>query len=714
VSFAAGPLSNLTRTTCLSVVGFALFATGAAYAQPTDVIIVTAQKREENIQEVGISITAIQGEQLDELGITSGIDIIAQVPGIQVSGAGAGTNNGFNVRGVTQNAFAASLESPIAVYLDDSYLALNSLVDLALFDIARAEVLRGPQGTLFGRNATGGLVRYVTERPSQNFGGLINVEIGEDGRQRLEAAVGGALSDTVAGRLSGVFNRNDGLIKNDIGPDQMQADDYSVRGQLLFEPAEDLSILLRAQYSNEDSAKGGYSHVVARSGSPVTTPGVLDFFGYRDADGDPYTGSYDFPGYKRSEVVDLSANIDWTLDQFTISSVTNYQDITDGFGEDSDVSPNSVYHYEKSNDVNQFSQELRLAYSQPGLDLVVGAYYLLIDGVYDTRQTGDVFFGSAVEFTSVDQTTTSGAIFTQADIELTDQITLVAGGRYSRDEKEFSYDSTNVFDLVAPGAFQVVDDFTDDGVSAKLQLNYSPVDGWLWYAGVNRGIKSGGFNYPLFPTAANLFKFDGEVLTSYEAGFKSSLGDSTTLNVSSFFYDYDGYQAFSFDGLAARVLNVNAEMYGGEVELTTNPIEGLDLMLGLSYLENEVRDVPLAVSDGTEKAAITPKFTVNGLIRYEWPAFDGYIAAQLDGNWKDKVSFNLVPTPALEEDGYGLLNARLSYTPAGDNWSAAVFVRNLTDEYYRMYSFDTSPDFGALEDVPGVPRWVGASLSFTW
>jgi iron complex outermembrane receptor protein len=155
-------------------------------------------------------------------------------------------------------------------------------------------------------------------------------------------------------------------------------------------------------------------------------------------------------------------------------------------------------------------------------------------------------------------------------------------------------------------------------------------------------------------------------------------------------------------------------MYGGEVELTTNPIEGLDLMLGLSYLENEVRDVPLAVSDGTEKAAITPKFTVNGLIRYEWPAFDGYIAAQLDGNWKDKVSFNLVPTPALEEDGYGLLNARLSYTPAGDNWSAAVFVRNLTDEYYRMYSFDTSPDFGALEDVPGVPRWVGASLSFTW
>jgi len=152
---------NLMMTTCLSVVGLALLGSGVAQAEQIDDIVVTAQKREEKLQNVGISITALTAEKLTELGITSGIEIVNFVPGVQVSGAGAGTNNGFNIRGVTQNAFAASLESPIAVYLDDSYLALNSMIDLALFDIERAEVLRGPQGTLFGRNATGGLIAAV-------------------------------------------------------------------------------------------------------------------------------------------------------------------------------------------------------------------------------------------------------------------------------------------------------------------------------------------------------------------------------------------------------------------------------------------------------------------------------------------------------------------------------------------------------------------------
>jgi iron complex outermembrane receptor protein len=394
--------------------------------------------------------------------------------------------------------------------------------------------------------------------------------------------------------------------------------------------------------------------------------------------------------------------------------VTNYQNIEDAFGEDSDVSPNSVYHYQKSNDVDQLSQELRLAYQRDGLNLVVGAYYLMIDGVYGTKQNGEGFFGADTELTVVDQKTTSGAIFGQADIDLNDKLTLVAGGRYSRDTKDFSYNATNIFGNVAPGPFSLKDKLTDDGVSAKLQLNYKPNADWLWYAGVNRGIKGGGFNYPLFPTARNLYRFKGEVLTSYEAGFKSTISGTTTFNVSSFYYDYEGYQAFSFDGLAARVLNVNATMYGGEAELVTRPVKGLEIQVGVSYLENEVRDVPLAVSDGTEVAAISPKMTLNGLVRYEWPAFGGTLSAQLDGNWRDKVNFNLVPTPALEENSYALLNARIGYATKNDKWKAAVFVHNLADEKYRVYAFDTSGDWGALEDVMGTPRWIGASLSYAW
>jgi iron complex outermembrane receptor protein len=195
---------------------------------------------------------------------------------------------------------------------------------------------------------------------------------------------------------------------------------------------------------------------------------------------------------------------------------------------------------------------------------------------------------------------------------------------------------------------------------------------------------------------------------------KARLSPVTTLNVSAFYYDYDGYQAFSFDGLAARVLNVNAEMYGAEVEFQTSPLEGLEFNLGGSWLENTVRDVPLAVSDGTEKAPISPRFTLNGVARYSFGGLGGRFTAQLDGNWRDEVTFNLVPTPVLREGPLLLLNARLGFSPKDDRLNFSIFVQNLTNEYYRFYSFDTSPDFGALEDVPGVPRWFGASATFRW
>lgn len=709
------PKSRMSAITLLCVAGTTLVATPPASSEELEEIVVTAQKREQKLQDVGMAITALSGDRLSELGITSGIDITTQVPGIQVSGAGGGTTNSFNIRGVTQNAFAGSLESPIAVYQDDVYISLNTIIDLSLFDLERVEVLRGPQGTLFGRNATGGVVRYVTTRPSQKSEGMVNLEVGQDGRVRVEGAVGGAVSETASFRLSGVFNRDDGLMENDIGPNFMKSDDFSVRAQLLLEPNDDLSILLKAQYLNEDGNRGGYAHVVAAGGNLVTDPTALDFFGYRDADGDPYTGSFDFPGFKKDKVTDLTATIDWSIGDFTLTSVTNYQKIDDSFGEDSDASPASVYHYQKSADVDQISEELRLAFANERMNGLVGLYFLQIDGFYGTDQTGDVFFGpGAAEIATADQKTTSFAVFGQTEIKLTDPLSLEVGARYSKDKKDFRYVSSNLFDIFAPGPLTVARDFDDDGISARLQVNYRPNDDMLLYAGYNRGIKSGGLNYPLFPIDPALFEFTGEVLTSFEVGLKSSLNPSTTLNVSLFHYKYDDYQAFSFDGLAARVLNVNAKMNGGEIEFQTSPIDGLDLIFGASYLDNDVRDVPLQVSDGTEKAAISPEWTANAVVRYSWPALGGSLAAQIDGNWRSSQNFNLVPTPVLVEGSYGLVNARLGFTSADERWSAAVFVKNLADKYYRFYSFDTSPDFGALEDVPGVPRWFGASFSYKW
>jgi iron complex outermembrane receptor protein len=156
-------------------------------------------------------------------------------------------------------------------------------------------------------------------------------------------------------------------------------------------------------------------------------------------------------------------------------------------------------------------------------------------------------------------------------------------------------------------------------------------------------------------------------------------------------------------------------MWGGEIEFQAEPIDGLELNLGGSWLENKVRDVPTAANTTVDtKAAFTPRFTLNGLVRYSWDAFGGRPSIQIDGNWKDKVNFNLIPTPVLEEPAFAIFNARVGFKTADERWDFGVFVRNVTDKYYRVYAFDTSVDFGSIENVPGIPRWFGASVAYKW
>lgn len=684
-------------------------------------VLVTAQKRSESAQDVPISMAAFSGQQMTELGINNAADLVNSVPGLQISGSGGGAINTFSIRGVTQNDFAASQESPVAVYIDEAYISLNTITNFSLFDLERVEVLRGPQGTLFGRNATGGLVQFVTTKPSQDTDGYVELQVGEDGRKRAEAAFGGGFTDTISGRIAGVYEENDGLIRNDIGPNTMRRDNYAVRGQLLFEPTGDLSINLKAQHAEEDAARGGYAHQVARDGDFVTDPNETDFFGYRDADGNPFTVSQDFDGYSTVDFTDLLARIEWTRGSVTLTSLTNYQDVNDTYGEDADVSPNDIYNYQQANDVKQFSQELRAGWSGTRTRNIVGLFYLDIDGRYDTTQTGDAFFGTGVgypagtaEVVTASQDTQTWAVFGQSDFDFAEQWTLTIGARYNHDSKDFNYHSTDIYFLQG-GDFTYADSLSEDDWSGKVQVSYRPNDSWLVYGGVSRGIKSGGFNLPLFPIAADAFPYGGETLIAYEVGFKADLSDSLRLNAAAFYYDYLDYQAYSFDGFATFLFNADASSYGGEIELTASPIRGLEIMLGLALLDAEVTNVPDTISaTGKETPALAPKASFNGLVRYEWAALGGMLSVQGDYAWQDSQNFNLIYTPVIHEGAYGIANFRLAYTSGNDRWTGALFVRNATDEDYRTYAFDTSGSFGAIENVPGPQRWFGGSLAYRW
>jgi iron complex outermembrane receptor protein len=704
----ANTANPILRNTAIYTAITALFSAPVSGAVVLEEVVVTAQKREQNLQDVGISVTAFTGNQLRDLGFTNSVDIIAHTPNVEVTGAGGGVINTFSIRGVTQNDFSAAQESPIAVYVDDVYISQNFVTGFSLFDIQRVEVLRGPQGTLFGRNATGGLVHYISERPTQEFGGFVDATIGEEGRQRVEGAVSGGLTDTISGRLSGVYNQSDGLIDNRIGNDLMEQDDYSVRGQLLFQPTDTLDILVKGLYADEDSARGGYSHRVAFDGEFANDPDATDFFGYNSG-GDPFQGSYDFDGYKEVDLSSLTVNVDWDLGEYNFVSITNYQDIDHQYGEDSDASPNNVYNYEADDDVEQISQELRLSWDGDRFRWVAGLYYMDIDAEYGTFQSGEVFFGPGFIYElGAEQDTETIAIFGQTEIDLTDTLTLTLGARLNRDDKDYTFSEL--------GARLYSDDFSDDDWAGIIQLDYRPNDDWLWYVGVNRGIKSGGFNMPLGPPVDfSTFPYDGETLYAYEGGFKSTLWDTTRLNMSVFYYDYEDYQAYTFDGFVPLLFNASAESVGAELELITNPIAGLEIMLGAGWIDADVDDLPASISpSGEEDPVLAPEWSFNGLVRYSWDAFGGSIALQSDYSWKDDHKFNLAVTPVIEEESYGLWNALVSYTSGSESWYLSVFVKNLNDEEYRSYAFDTTSFFGATEDVPGPERWYGANVRFNW
>ena len=250
-------LSEMTSS--LLLMGVLGVASMTAHAVVLEEVIVTAQKREQSIQDVGISITAFSGEQIKQLGFTSTQEIDQQTPGLMVTDYGNGVTTVFTVRGSSQLDFADHQEPPVAVYLDGAYNSYLSGVGFMFYDLERIEVLRGPQGTLFGRNATGGLVQLITAKPTREFEAYVELTGGEYGKRRFEGAVSGPITDTVSGRLSLFFDHDDGFIENRIGDDLLNTDNQSGRAQLLFEPNEDVSLLISGRWAIDDVNGQGYS-----------------------------------------------------------------------------------------------------------------------------------------------------------------------------------------------------------------------------------------------------------------------------------------------------------------------------------------------------------------------------------------------------------------------------------------------------------------------
>jgi iron complex outermembrane receptor protein len=324
------------------------------------------------------------------------------------------------------------------------------------------------------------------------------------------------------------------------------------------------------------------------------------------------------------------------------------------------------------------------------------------------------------------------AAFAQVEYDLYERTTLIAGARWTRDEKEIDYDFScsdlaggfvcGIYSGIFAGSMQFGPpgqhlEFEDDDWSGKLELDFHASDDVLLYGSINRGIKSGGFNavVPAFYDAS-VARFEPETLTAYELGIKADPNDWLRVNGSAFYYDYEDFQSFLVVGGFLRTINVDSEIRGADLEVAATPGEGWLLNLGVSYLDTESKDVPLpnGVGTGTFDNPISPEWTINGLVRYEWSLPLGRIGAQVDAAYVDERTTNAVDVPVLRLDSYTRANVRLTYASADERWNAALWVDNITDEDVLIQRLSLVGLLGSSASIFDKPRWWGVSLGYRW
>jgi iron complex outermembrane receptor protein len=619
-------------------------AAGAEKADPAGAgllaeVTVTATKRSESLQKVPISVSAYSGEQIERLGIRDTTQITQQIPSLHMN-AWSPNLTIFSLRGVSQNNFTDNLEAPVAVYQDNAYVASMNAISGQLFDMKRIEVLRGPQGTLFGRNATGGLIHYLSNDASrETFNGYTQAEYGRFNSRSLEGALGGAIAPGLRIRGAARVEKADGFIKSrdtDVngdgsvilpgsGQDLGGRDGWAARVNLQYDISPDATVSLWYKHAEDNHvATGGY--VFENCDFEANFYCHTDAAGLSDGVGGVINGLTGRPaspwehfGERRG---DFNRNVDsyqgeltWKLnDQLNVTAITNYLDLRKTYAEDGDATPNLVVNVDTAMNFHQFSQEVRLAGDHERLKWQVGAYFLDMDYAGYHNVTGAPVIDLAIAGNGAFNTPTvqqpygisskNWSVFAQTDVNLTDKLSLTLGGRYSVDRKSIDYASVLVDPLINPAPVVL---FTDDDVArtvpganrehysdwaARVSLNYQITSDTLVFASWNRGIKGGNWSLSSSIKPAE-FKHRPETLNSFETGFKTSLLDrSLRLNGTLFHYIYDDYQAFSLAGGVPHIYNSDAHSTGAELEAFWSPVPAFDAVLGASWQTSKVDSVP--------------------------------------------------------------------------------------------------------------------------
>ncbi len=723
-------------------------------------IVVTATRRAENLQDVPLSVSAVGSAQLASRGISQTSDLVRTVPSLNINSQYGDTQPNFSLRGVgVANEFNTNTASPVGVYVDEVYQAYRITHGLQLYDLDRVEVLRGPQGTLFGRNTTGGAINMFTRQPKlQGSNGYVQVGYGNYDRKKAEGALEVTpVEDKVGLRLAMTYAKGDGFFK-EITPATSfnnvrrysTSNNMGARATLRLQPTDELSISLKLYYSRDNPI-----------GAPLIAEGLIggvpgtNFFGYSREQRGLRNNEFELDSLDRFFVRTIggSANINWKSGDVTLTSVTGYSGAKFNFRLDNDGSPDSLFDARYTSKLTDFSQDLRVNYDGSRFHGVLGAYYgkdtsdalnnILVYNIYPDATSAATFnpggANPALPATSLNaqygyfQRRQSIAVYGEGTYSLTDSFDVTVGARYSRDKLQFLNAFSNfVQDVPGPvlfPAYQNINFTTKKGnFSGRVIANYQWTNEVRTYLSFSRGYRSGTYNGFAYSAASQIYFLPAERLDAVEGGFKTRfLQNKLQLNGAIFFYDYKNQQVNEVIGAVGFLRSLNASIKGAELELLARPIDMLTVRGSIGYLDSKYKKNQFlsGVDIGGGPLPYASKYTINAggdltllkrdsgsvVLNGEVQYLSRFFFDPFSGRQPGFGGALLQPgaNAYMRQKGYALVNGRLSYV--ADRFTVSLWGKNLFDKYYAVFGADTTDAFGSVLNAPGAPRTYGVDLT---
>ena len=736
-----------------------------AHAQ-LDEIVVTAQKREQSIQDVPIAITAVDADFIESRNITDIKSLSSLAPNLKIENTPGNTTAAqISIRGgVTINP-ALTWEPTVGIYLNGSYIGKTqgSIFDVA--DIERLEVLRGPQGTLYGRNTLGGAVNVITAKPTGEFGGKVKVGYGNYDERMAKASVNLGQLGPFRAKVSGIIQKRDGFVKGVENPfpgvlaagplstDEFQSVD---KKSLLAAVSADLTDKLVVDYTfdySEADNDPAFSQIVSVNDGNIFDPASPAYVGFPGGPGqffgfplDLYTnadrqtsGTTDGPLFEKSKVQghNLTATLETGLGD--VKSITSYRKMSWDDALDLDGSPLPLAHTSRISDYDSFSQELQLNGGADRLNYALGLYYFTDDGYTENPQ---FFFGGANVFDSqYGFTTDAYAAYGQIDFAVTDKLTLTGGLRYTDEQKTIERSNIAVAPLdvgggiILPAGTPLIPVGTSgkekfSNLSPQVVVDYAFTDAVSTYAKYAKGFKSGGFNGEANTVAETLRPYDSEIIDSFEVGVKSRFFENRLqVNAAAFLNKHKDMQLSVFTAVGAAGSDVRnagrATIKGIEVETQFQLSDDFLARMSLGVLDTDYKEfIEFGVDVAADRAfPHAPKTTF--AMGFDWEAFEGdWGALTLTGDMNHTSSYFTFPFSTRpgdpqtafnsEADARTLFDARLAWSEipvAGQNVELAIWAKNLTNEEYKANFIDFGPGFGGLTNgYFGDPRTYGVTL----